>query len=74
MKTFIQSITRAPGALFMFILMIGFTVNAGVSYLNETGTEGPNLLAAAALLFGQVVVIAVHQIKRAKRDTKAISS
>ncbi|HEX4879569.1 MAG TPA: hypothetical protein VFV39_06975 [Limnobacter sp.] len=64
MKNFIESVVRTPGMLFMSILITGFTVNAGVQYINATGFEGPNLLAAACLVVGQFAVAVVHQLRR----------
>lgn len=49
----------------MAILMVGFLVNAGVNYINDTGFEGPNLMAAASLALGQVVLVVIHQLRRA---------
>lgn len=64
MKNFIDSVVRTPGLLFMAMLTTGFTINAGVQYINATGFEGPNLLAAGCLLVGQIALIAVHQMRR----------
>lgn len=74
MQSIIRSIVRTPGVLFMAIMTIGFLTNASVEYINYTGNEGPNLLAAVALGFAQIMVIAVYQAKRIqqKRSTPAI--
>lgn len=64
MKNFIESVIRTPGLLFMSILTMGFLVNAGVEYINNTGFEGPNMLAAFSLIVGQVIVAVVHQLRR----------
>ncbi|WP_334120633.1 hypothetical protein [Limnobacter sp.] len=64
MKNFIESVVRTPGMLFMSMLITGFTINAGVQYINATGFEGPNLLAAGCLLVGQFIVAVVHQMRR----------
>lgn len=74
MKAFIQSITRTPGLLLMLVLAIGFTINAGVNYLNETGSEGPNLLAAVSMLVGIVVVAVVQQLRRAGQGKESDKS
>lgn len=66
-NTFIQSVIRTPGVLFMAILMTAFVINAGVEYINATGMEGPNLIAAATLLAGQFTVALIHQIRRVVR-------
>jgi hypothetical protein len=50
--------------LFMSLMVVGFTLNAGVQYINATGLEGPNLLAAGCLILGQVAVAVVHQLRR----------
>lgn len=71
MKNFAQSIVRTPGVLFMAILMVGFLVNAGVNYLNNTGFEGPNLMAAVSLLIGQFVVAVIHQFRRVGQSNAA---
>lgn len=74
MQSIIRSIVRTPGVLFMAIMTLGFLTNAGVEYINYTGNEGPNLLAAVALGFAQIILIAVYQAKRIqqKRSTPAI--
>lgn len=64
MKNFIDSIVRTPGVLFMSVLIMGFLVNAGVQYINATGFEGPNLMAAGCLAIGQFTVAVVHQLRR----------
>lgn len=64
MKNFIESIVRTPGLLFMSILTFGFTINAGVEYINNTGFEGPNMLAAGSLIIAQAVLLVVHQLRR----------
>lgn len=74
MKAFIKSVTRTPGLLLMLVLAIGFTINAGVSYLNETGTEGPNLLAAVSMLVAIVLVAVVHQLRKAGQSKESIDS
>ncbi|MEQ9108336.1 MAG: hypothetical protein RLO04_12800 [Limnobacter sp.] len=68
MKNFIESVIRTPGMLFMSILITGFIINAGVQYINSTGFEGPNLLAAGCLLVGQFIVAVVHQMRRFAQD------
>ncbi|MCR2745415.1 hypothetical protein [Limnobacter parvus] len=70
MKNFIDSVVRTPGVLFMAMLTTGFTINAGVQYINATGFEGPNLLAAACLVVGQVALVVVHQMRRFGQDNK----
>lgn len=78
MNTFINSIIRTPGVLFMSILMFGFLLNAGVNYIDNTGLEGPNLMAAAMLLIGQLTIAIIHQLRRIgqsnKKQTTAICS
>lgn len=64
MKNFFDSVVRTPGVLFMAMLTTGFTINAGVQYINATGFEGPNLLAAGCLVVGQFAVAVVHQLRR----------
>jgi hypothetical protein len=64
MKEFFDSVIRTPGMLFMSLMVVGFTLNAGVQYINATGLEGPNLLAAGCLILGQVAVAVVHQLRR----------
>ncbi len=64
MKEFFDSVIRTPGMLFMSMMVIGFTLNAGVHYVNGTGFEGPNLLAAVCLIVGQFAVAVVHQLRR----------
>ena len=68
MKKFIDSVVRTPGLLFMALLITGFIINAGVNYLNGTGFEGPNLLAAACLVVGQFALIVVHQVRRLNQN------
>ena len=70
MKNFIDSVVRTPGMLFMAMMTTGFTINAGVQYINGTGFEGPNLLAAACLVVGQVTLAVVHQMRRFGQDNK----
>lgn len=70
MNTFINSIIRTPGVLFMSILMFGFVLNAGVNYIDNTGLEGPNLLAAAMLLVGQLTIAIIHQMRRIARKSQ----
>ncbi len=70
MKNFIDSVVRTPGILFMAMMTTGFTINAGVQYLNGTGLEGPNMLAAACLVVGQVAVAVVHQLRRIGQNNK----
>ncbi|MDP3272836.1 MAG: hypothetical protein ACT4NK_10490 [Limnobacter sp.] len=70
MKNFIDSVVRTPGMLFMAILTTGFTINAGVQYLNGTNLEGPNLLAAGCLVVGQLALAVVHQMRRFGQDNK----
>ncbi|MDX1669423.1 MAG: hypothetical protein R3194_08400 [Limnobacter sp.] len=64
MNTFIDSIIRTPGVLFMSVLMLGFLLNAGVNYIDNTGLEGPNLLAAAMLAVGQLALVVIHQLRK----------
>ncbi len=64
MKEFLDSVIRTPGMLFMSLMVIGFTLNAGVQYVNATGLEGPSLLAAACLMVGQFAIAVVHQLRR----------
>lgn len=70
MKNFIDSVIRTPGLLFMAMLTTGFTINAGVQYINATGFEGPNLMAAACLVVGQAALVVVHQMRRFGQDSK----
>ncbi|WP_394672702.1 hypothetical protein [Limnobacter sp.] len=70
MKNFIDSVVRTPGMLFMAMLTTGFTINAGVHYINGTGLEGPNLLAAGCLVVGQVALAVVHQMRRFSQNNK----
>ncbi|MDH4394348.1 MAG: hypothetical protein QE278_01590 [Limnobacter sp.] len=71
MKNFIDSIFRTPGVLLMSILTFGFVVNAGVQYINESGTEGGSLLAAGALVIAQILVVIIHQFRKAKQQVKS---
>ena len=64
MKEFLDSVIRTPGMLFMSLMVIGFTLNAGVQYVNAPGLEGPSLLAAACLMVGQFAIAVVHQLRR----------
>lgn len=71
MKNLFDSIVRTPGVLFMGILATGFTVNAGVQYINATNLEGPNLMAAGLLVVSQFALIVVQQLRRVcQSDTK----
>lgn len=70
MKNFIDSVIRTPGILFMSVLTTGFMVNAGVQYINGTNLEGPNMLAAACLVVGQISVVVVQQLRRIGQDNK----
>lgn len=70
MNTFINSILRTPGVLFMAVLMFGFLLNAGVNYLDNTGLEGPNMLAAAMLAVGQVLLVIIHQLRKLGERTE----
>lgn len=70
MKNFFDSVVRTPGVLFMGLMATGFTVNAGVQFIDGTGLEGPSLLAAGCLVVGQVVVAAVHQLRRANQTQR----
>ncbi|HEY1058302.1 MAG TPA: hypothetical protein VGE55_06185 [Limnobacter sp.] len=73
MKQFFDSIVRTPGVLFMSMLATGFTVNAGVQFINGTNLEGPNLLAAACLVVGQVALIVVQQLRKVGQNSPALS-
>lgn len=68
MKNFIDSVVRTPGMLFMAMLTTGFLINAGVQYINGTNLEGPNMLAAACLVVGQVALAVIHQMRRFGQD------
>ena len=70
MKNFIDSVVRTPGMLFMAMMTTGFLINAGVQYINGTNLEGPNMLAAACLVVGQVTLAVVHQMRRFGQDNK----
>jgi hypothetical protein len=70
MKNFIDSVVRTPGMLFMAMMTTGFLINAGVQYINGTNLEGPNMLAAACLVVGQVALAVVHQMRRFGQDNK----
>lgn len=70
MKNIIDSIFRTPGVLLMSILTFGFVVNAGVQYINESGTEGASLLAAGALVVSQILVVIIHQFRKAGQEAK----
>ncbi|MCQ8897789.1 hypothetical protein NQT62_15210 [Limnobacter humi] len=73
MKQFIDSIVRTPGVLFMSMLATGFTVNAGVQFINGTNLEGPNLLAAGCLLIGQAALVIVQQLRKVGENRPALS-
>lgn len=70
MNKFIDTIVRTPGVLTMGVLGAGFTVNAGVQYLHATNLEGPNLLAAACLVVGQITMVVVHQVRKLAQQHK----
>lgn len=70
MKNFIDSVVRTPGILFMSLMTAGFTINAGVQYINGTNLEGPNMLAAGCLVVGQIALAVVHQMRRFGQDNK----
>ena len=70
MKNFIDSVVRTPGLLFMAMMTAGFTINAGVQYINGTNLEGPNMLAAACLVVGQIALAVVHQMRRFGQNNK----
>ncbi|MFN4329116.1 MAG: hypothetical protein ACK4FF_09580 [Limnobacter sp.] len=59
-----ESITRTPGVLTIKVLMVGFLIAGLVTYINGEESAGPYLLAAAALLVAEIVLILIQVVRK----------